>query len=284
MKNKFLTLLVATVVAGSLLVGCGGSEAGKETGANKDSDVSISTESNVDTEKDTQTDVSAKIDVDLSLYTEFENGYGITDESNYGAALVDGEELQNFEWEYVNKYIKLNDNVDYYTYEKYNAGFLKSDVVLIYSQTNGEWSTVLLNIGDVTGTGFVKTAELTECMEVLGDYIEGEMLIDDTVETDGMSAEAKVYFDKIRNGVAEINMNIDNLLAENPEYGLEHLVEVDSASGLECLGTFCHFYDNEVDYDTLMETIWIMQYNKYYIEYLDETDNYVEFNFYGAKY
>ena len=100
----------------------------------------------------------------------------------------------------------------------------------------------------------------------------------------GMSDKAKAYFDKIRAGIAEINVNIDNLLEENPEYRLEHLVEVDSADGLECLSTFNHGFDNEVDYEILMETIWIMQYNKYYIEYLDETDNSVEFNFYGAKY
>ena len=284
MKNRFLKLLTLTLITGAMLVGCGGSETGAETGANNGSSTSTNTEANVNTEKDTQDDVAAKPDVDLSLYTEFESGYAFTDEANYGAVLVDGEELQNFNWEYVNKYIKLNGNVDCYTHEKYNSGFLKSGVTVIYSQTNGDWSTVLIEVQGQQGMTFVRTAELSEVMEVIGDYTDGEMATDDNVETDGMSDKAKAYFDKIRDGVADINANIDNLLAENPDYRLEHLVEVDSASGLECLGTFCHFYDNEVDYDTLMETIWIMQYNKYYIEYLDETDNYVEFNFYGAKY
>ena len=102
--------------------------------------------------------------------------------------------------------------------------------------------------------------------------------------SNGMSEDAEAYFDKIRAGIAEINVNIDNLLKENPEYRLEHLVEVDSVSGLECLATFNHDFDNEEDYEILMETIWLMQYNKYYIEYIDETDNSVQFKFYGAKY
>lgn len=113
-----------------------------------------------------------------------------------------------------------------------------------------------------------------------------EVNVNDEAEDDnaGMSDKAKAHFDKIRAGIADINVHIDNLLAENPDYRLEHLVEVDSANGLECLASFNHRFDNEEDYEILMETIWIMQYNKYYIEYLGETDTYVEFNFYGAKY
>ena len=49
MKNKLLTFLTVTMLAGSIFVGCGGNETGTETGANNGSSTSTNTEANVST-------------------------------------------------------------------------------------------------------------------------------------------------------------------------------------------------------------------------------------------
>lgn len=46
MKNKFLTLLTVTMIAGSMLVGCGGSETENGANTNTETNVNLETESN----------------------------------------------------------------------------------------------------------------------------------------------------------------------------------------------------------------------------------------------
>lgn len=281
MKNKLLTLLTLTLLTGSLLVGCGGNETEADNGG------STNTEANVNSEADATTDagLAAKIDIDLSLYTEYEYGYYITDEANYGAALVDGEELQNYDWEYVNKYIQLTDTVDTYSYKKYNSGFLKSDIVVVHSQTNGEWSTLGMNIGDTFGIVFVKTAELTEAMEVLGDYIPSDEKTE--TEASGMSDKAAAFFDRIRAGIVEDNKVLEEAKKQYPnDSNIVFLEEVDSPEGLELMGTYNpSFNDMDNEYETMMAVIRTeaYTYTKYYIEYVSETKDFVTFNFYIGK-
>lgn len=279
MKNKLLTLLTLTILTGTLLVGCGGNETEADNGG------STNTEANVNSEADATTDagLAGRSDIDLSLYTEFETGYGITDEANYGDALVDGEELQNFNWEYVNKNIKLNDTVDYYTHEKYNAGFLKSEVEVVYCQTNGEWSTVYIEVQGQMGLAFVKTAELTDAMEVLGDYTPSE----DGTEESGMSDRAAAFFDRLRAGIVEDNKVLEEAKKQYPnDSNIVFLEEVDSPEGLELMGTYNpSFNDMDNEYETMMAVIRTeaYTYTKYYIEYVSETKDFVTFNFYIGK-
>lgn len=279
MKNRVLTLLTVTMLTGSLLVGCGGNETGADNGG------STNTEANVNSEADVTTDagLAGRSDIDLSLYTEYEYGYYITDEANYGAALVDGEELQNYDWEYVNKYIQLTDTVDTYSYKKYNSGFLKSDIVVVHSQTNGEWSTLGMNIGDTFGIVFVKTAELTDAMEVLGDYTPSE----DGTEESGMSDRAAAFFDRLREGIDEDNKILEEAKKQYPnDSSIVFLEEVGSSEGLELMGTFNpSFNDMDNEYETIMAVIRTdaYTYTKYCIEYVSETKDFVTFNFYIGK-
>lgn len=286
MKNKLLTFLTVTMLAGSIFVGCGGNETGTETGANNGSGSNTNTEANVDDEvetgnDDTSTQVKYGVSNPDATYNETEYCYIVSDASFVEEKYNDGTEFDRTNWTPVNEIIQLNTPISIYNPFKDIMGYMKTDVTVVYVSVDGEWSYLgfakeVANDGLYPNGGtYVRTDEL--------QAVIAEVPLEEETNS-GMSDKSEAYFNKIRTGIAEMNNNIDNILNENPEANLEHLVEVDSASGLECLGTFTHSFDNEKDYETLMDTIWLMNYNKYYIEYLDETDNSVEFKFYGAKY
>ncbi len=286
MKNKMITLLTLFMLTGSMLIGCGGNEAGTDNGADTNNETNVNSEVNVDDEVETgNDDTSTQIKYGVSnpdaTYNEMEYCYIVSDVSFVEEKYNDGTEFDITNWTPVNTIIKLNTPISIYNPFKDIMGYMKTDVTVVYVSVDGEWSYLgfakeVANDGLYPNGGtYVRTDEL--------QAVIAEVALEEETQN-GMSDKAKAYFDKIRAGIAEINVNIDNILNENPEANLEHLVEVDSASGLECLSTFNHSFDGEVDYETLMETIWLMNYNKYYIEYLGETDNYVEFKFYGAKY
>lgn len=271
MKNRFLKLLTLFMVVGTMLVGCGGNEA--------DNGADTNTDTTVNTEADKKDDGEIKEEVDLSLYTETDWYYAFTDEANRGTDLVDGEELQNFNWNYVNKYVKLKDTLDCYTHEKYNTGFLKANISVVYLQTNGEWSTIGWEEDGVFGYIFVKTAELENVMEVTGDYIPP---VEDTEEV-GMSDKAKAHFDKIRAGIAEDNKTREETKKQYPDIEFPLLVEVDSPEGLELFGTFNDRLNSDEDVNNMIIALRSMDYTKFYIEYLGETEEYVNYNFYAIK-
>ena len=286
MKNKLLTFLTVTMLAGSIFVGCGGNETGTETGANNGSGSNTNTEANVDDEvetgnDDTSTQVKYGVSNPDATYNETEYCYIVSDASFVEEKYNDGTEFDRTNWTPVNEIIQLNTPISIYNPFKDIMGYMKTDVTVVYVSVDGEWSYLgfakeVANDGLYPNGGtYVRTDEL--------QAVIAEVPLEEETNS-GMSDKSEAYFNKIRTGIAEMNNNIDNILNENPEANVEHLVEVDSASGLECLGTFTHSFDNEKDYETLMDTIWLMNYNKYYIEYLDETDNSVEFKFYGAKY
>lgn len=286
MKNKLLTFLTVTILAGSIFVGCGGNETGTETGANNGSGSNTNTEANVDDEvetgnDDTSTQVKYGVSNPDATYNETEYCYIVSDASFVEEKYNDGTEFDRTNWTPVNEIIQLNTPISIYNPFKDIMGYMKTDVTVVYVSVDGEWSYLgfakeVANDGlYLNGGTYVRTDEL--------QAVIAEVPLEEETNS-GMSDKSEAYFNKIRTGIAEMNNNIDNILNENPEANVEHLVEVDSASGLECLGTFTHSFDNEKDYETLMDTIWLMNYNKYYIEYLDETDNSVEFKFYGAKY
>ena len=285
MKNKFLKLLTLTLITGAMLVGCGGKDATTETSTNKSSSVGVNTEANGNTEEVNSDNEISEIQYGVSnpdaTYNETEYCYIVSDASFVEEKYNDGTEFDRTNWTPVNEIIQLNTPISIYNPFKDIMGYMKTDVTVVYVSVDSEWSYLgfakeVANDGLYPNGGtYVRTDEL--------QAVIAEVPLEEETNS-GMSDKSEAYFNKIRTGIAEMNNNIDNILNENPEANVEHLVEVDSASGLECLGTFTHSFDNEKDYETLMDTIWLMNYNKYYIEYLDETDNSVEFKFYGAKY
>ena len=95
-----------------------------------------------------------------------------------------------------------------------------------------------------------------------------------------------LYFDRIRNGVIELNKTIEEYAAEHPEVSVWYLEEAVSPDGMEHIES-CVFNLDERGYtaamDIIREFVYNRGYSKYYIEYVNETDNTVEFKVYGAK-
>lgn len=244
MKNKMIKLIFLFMLTGSLFVGCGGNEAGADA-----NNGGTNTEANVDVEVDNTTDDSSTqfkygVSNPDATYNETEYCYIVSDASFVEEKYNDGTEFDRTNWTPVNTIIKLNAPISIYNPFKDIMGYMKTDVTVVYVSVDGEWSYL----------GFAKE-----------------------VANDGLYPNGGTYVrtDELQAVIAEVALEeeTNNDMSAKSEANLEHLVEVDSASGLECLGTFNHSFDNEADYDTLMETIWLMNYNKYYIEYLGETDN-----------
>lgn len=271
MKNKIVTLLTLFMLTGVMLVGCGGTETGADNGG-------------TNTEVGTNSEETEK--VDMSIYTEGATYYKITDKENYDYSLVDGEELQDAYWEEVNQVVKIKDSLDIHNYRKEKFGFTKENIECVYYKINGDWSVIYLSTDFTEGRAFVKTDELKASMEVIGTS-EGPNFnnASNDTKTDEMSEEAIEILDKIRQGVADENARKAAYLEENSiqgSYNTETL-EAESPEGLELYAPVVLNIGDEEAIANMVKTITLGNngnYTQYYLEYVDTTDTYVEFNLY----
>ncbi len=270
MKNKFLNLLVATILVGSMLVGCGGNETGTETGANNGSGTSTNTEANVNTEVNVDTEVetnsddnTVKIDPNIE-YTETVIAFLIANEADYDKSMVDGSDIPNATHEVEEYKVILKESVALYRKDKTIIGYAKPDTLMTFAQFSEEWGVV--GSTDYSEIYHVLASDVVPIMEI----VEGSDTEADNGETENdanvMSDRAKAFFDEVRKGIADVN---------------EQVVEADSSSGMECLGTLAPAFDGEFGVRDVIVSITENGYSQYYIEYLKETDNYVEFKLYA---
>ena len=283
MANKILRLLVATMLTGTLLVGCGSSETevDSSTGTKTEVDSSTGTDTEADSGSD---DTTTKTEVGVSnpdvTYNESEYCYLVSDSSFVDERFVDGSEMDYTSWEAVNTTINIKEAINIHNIFKGIMGYTKTDINVVYVAVNGEWSYIAF-ASEVAADGsypngscYVRTDELKAVM------VEVENTEDDS---NGLSAEAEAYFKRLRDRIAEENVERAKVAEEHPNANIQQLVEVDSPEGMECFGPLGGEFDSDEDIENIMSFIYSYNCNKYYIEYLEETDEYVKFNFYGAK-
>ena len=218
-------------------------------------------------------------------YVESEYCYVVPGEEYLDTTYVDGEELDTSNWEEVYQIVTIKESINIFNGNKAIMGYLKSGIGCIYVSTNGEWSRVAFGTelgerGDFPkGNVIVRTEDLKAVMEVA-----------DTEEGYGpnvMSDSVKEYFDRIREGIVEENKKREAFEKENPGATLPPLEETASVDGLEHFETFNFRFNSEEDYMMVMDVIRQLVYNqgytKYYIEYVSETSETVEFKFYVGK-
>ena len=280
MKNRFLNIFMITVLTVSMLVGCGENETGINTGA----DSGTNTEANVDSDANKKGDTSTQIEYGVSnpdaTYNETEYCYIVSDASFVKEKYNDGTEFDRTNWTPVNTMIKLNAPISIYNPFKDIMGYMKTEVMVVYVSVDGEWS-YLGFAGEVAKDGlypnggtYVRTDELKAVMEEI-------VIEEEETESKDMSDKAKAYFDKIREAAEQVNDERVAIKEEYPEADVPNIEEVDSKEGLECLGNFSHRLDDSLGESEIMLVFLRTEvYDKYYIEYLDETETSVEFNFY----
>ena len=98
-----------------------------------------------------------------------------------------------------------------------------------------------------------------------------------------MSPKAKAIFDKFKMKVDENNQTRAQMREDYPNMTVLDLVEAESPDGLEEFGTFLCNKDTDVDFDAFVPAFMAQNYNTYYIECIDETEDWVELKLYGAK-
>ena len=284
MKNRFLKLLTLFMVAGSLFVGCGGSEVGTETGTNNSSGTDTNTEANVNDEVVSENNSNSDTESSLATiqtgleYIEGEYYFCVPGEEYLDTTYADGETLDTSSWESIGKLITIQESINIFDGNKNIMGYFKPGVELIYMSTNGEWSRIALgtDLINFNGTVIVRTEDLEKVADIEGAGVFGTE----------MSDEARAYFDKIRNGVIEDNKTIEEYAAEHPEVSVWYLEEADSLEGMELVES-CVFNLNEEGYavamDVIRQFVYNKGYSKYYIEYIGESNDLVEFNIYGGK-
>lgn len=274
MKNRFLKLFMITALTVFMLVGCGGNETGADNSSNANN------EANVNTETDTTTQV------DLDKYEETDYYYMLKEEADMDTTYVDGTNITDKEFEFLqHKAIKIKDSINMYADNKTIVGYTKPNIDCLYLATNGDWSMIAFSTEPVTSEGYpngaaiVRTDELKAAME--------EVVIEEETETKEMSDKAKAFFDKIRAGVIEDNKTIEEYGKEYPGMTMRYLEETNSPEGMDCVTVLYSKPDSEEDYATAIDVIRQLVYNqgysKYYLEYIGETDDTVEFNIYGGK-
>lgn len=293
MKNKFFTLLVATMIVGSMFAGCGGNEVGTEKDANVGSSVSTSTETNVETEVSVSTDEEVNSDNETSeikygvsnpdaTYTELEYCYIVSEASFVEEKYNDGTEFDRTNWTLVNEIIKLNVPISIYNPFKDIMGYMKTDVIVVYVSEDGEWSYL----------GFAKEVEKDGLYPNGGTYVRTDelkvamaevTLEEEQAERKEMSDEAKEIFARFKEKVDENNVTREEVKNQYPNMEIVPLVETDSPDGLEYFGTFYCSLDDESGLEGLLVAFITQDYNMYYIEYVGESNLGVEINIYGAK-
>lgn len=291
MKNKLLTFLTVTMLAGSIFVGCGGSEAGTETGANNGSSASTNTEANVSTEVNVDTEVetnsddnTVKIDSNIE-YTETVIAFLIANEADYDKSMVDGSDIPNATHEVEEYKVMLKEQVALYRKDKTIIGYAKPDTLMTFAQFSEEWG--LVGSTDYSEIYHVLASDVIPVMEVVE---ETDAEIDNSEaknDTNVMSDRVKAFFDKIRNGVIEDNKTIEEYGKQYPDMTMRYLEEANSSEGMDCVTVLYSRPDSEEDYamaiDVIRQLVYNQGYSKYYIEYLGETSDTVEYNIYGGK-
>lgn len=166
MRNKLLTLLIATVLTGSFLVGCGGNETGADV-----NNGGTNTEANVNTEAESNDEATQ---FDLSKYEETDYYYMVKDEADIDRTYVDGTEMDLTDMENFNYIaITIKDSLNMYNNEKGIVGYTKPNIECLYFAANDEWSMIAFSTEPVTSEGYpngaaiVRTDELKAAMEVI---------------------------------------------------------------------------------------------------------------------
>lgn len=272
MKNKFLTLLVATMVAGSLLVGCGGSADSNDTTNNN--------ETTVNSEKDNQVEVSAKVDPNIE-YTETQIAYLFANDADKDLSLADGKEIeiQKSSVDYPTYIVKVKDTINLYNIMKEKVGYTKSDVECEYVQFSETWGAI--GSTDYSELYFVKTEEALPLIEVIEDKNATTVNDDEDNNAIEMSDRAKAFFDEVRQGIAEVNARNKEIAKKYPTNVYVEVIEVDSPEGLELIALTAPSFDDENSVRAMVARMTESGYSQYYFEYLKETDTYVEFNIYA---
>lgn len=186
MRNKLLTLLTVTMLAGSLLVGCGGNETGADV-----NNGGTNTEANIND------GVAAKID--SGKYKEYEYYYGFLNEEDIDKTYVDGTSLTTLTWEQVNMTIKIKESVNLYNPNKELVGLSKPNIDCTYILTNEEWSFVAFgtnfesNDTYPNGAAYVRTDELMAVAEITGSGNVSAIGDEDTNSVETEVTEEELY-------------------------------------------------------------------------------------------
>lgn len=234
MRNKLLTLLIATVLTGSFLVGCGGSETGADV-----NNGGTNTEANIND------GVAAKID--SGKYKEYEYYYGLLNEEDRDKTYVDGTSLTTSTWEQVNMTIKIKESVNLYNPNKELVGLSKPNIDCTYILTNEEWSFVAFgtnfesNDTYPNGAAYIRTDELMAVAEVTGGM--NLVVEEESIETEKTDEDSYVAEDiaKIKEAIEAAGLIYD-----------ESAFEGEDLSTYEELSAYtdtCNRYGGEIDPD-----------------------------------
>ena len=281
MKNRFLTLLTVTMLAGSILVGCGGNETGADANTGSGTNVEVNEETNKDND-----DVSAKIDPNIE-YTETAIAFLVSNDSDVDKSMVDGTEVPDITEDVAENSVEykvtFKKEVNLYAKDKSIVGYLKPNVVVAFAEIKDGWAIV--GSTDYTETYFLLMSEVASVIEITEDpnsaiVNEEDDTVEDT-ETVGMSDKAKAFFDEVRQGIAEVNARNEEIAKKYPTNVYVEVVEVDSPEGLELIALTAPTFDDENSVRAMVARMTESGYSQYYFEYLKETDTYVEFNIYA---
>ena len=232
MKNKMIKLIFSFILTGSLLVGCGGSEAGTENGGNANNETNVNSE----------TDATAQVDLDK--YEETDYYYMVKDEADIDRTYVDGTEMDLSDMENFNYItITIKDSINMYNNEKGIVGYTKPNIECLYFAANDEWSMIAFGTEPVTNEGYpngaaiVKTEELKTAMEEVNNddstddggsedsYVTEDIAtIKSAIEAAGLIYDESAFKDEDLNAYPNLQAYSDDLrkngtMAEADVYG-----------------------------------------------------------------
>ena len=286
-KAKILMGVATVAVAGTIGgVAIASSQMGTGVGGNTGSEIESSIDENIYTEvtEESESDSGTEEKSGLATiqegiaYIEGEYYFVVPSTEYLDTTYADGEELDVTNWERIEKLITIHASINMFDSNKNIMGYLKPEIQCIYISTNGEWSRITYGTDLMTSNGsvFVRTEDLKRVTDI--EWIEN-------TGTE-MSDEVEAYFDRIRNGVVELNKTIKEYAAEHPDVSVWYLEEADSLEGMELIeGCILNFDEGgyNVAMDIIRDFVYNRGYSKYYIEYVGETNDTVEFNIYGRK-
>lgn len=273
MKKNIFTLLVTSMLAGSILAGCGENEASNHVGIS--TEINVNTEVTVNKEGDSSLG-AAQISPDIE-YKETAIAFLFAKEEDIDKTLVDGSDVPNTIRENVEYTVKVNAPADLYNKGKERIGYLKEGMTIAYVQIDTEWCII-----GSTDYSEIYYALAVDMMPII-EFVETTEIEAEIESANVMSERAKEYFEKIRQGVADVNKEREAFAKEHPDVPYTEIIEAGSFDGMECLGTVAGSYDNERGPEDIVDAI-IYENNgnntQYYLEYIKETENYVEFKLY----
>ncbi len=198
MKKRLVSLLMTVILAGTMIVGCGGDDT-------TDNNAGSPTESGTNVAVNTQADgVESQeivvINPDI-LYVEQEYCYLVPDAAYIDNTYVDGADIDSTSWEKVNTIIKVKEPVRIAGATKGIIGYMKADVECIYVSADDGWSHVAFGTevspggGYPNGSCYVRTDELVAVMEEARKIQPIYEELEDIVEITNQEAWGTEYYD-----------------------------------------------------------------------------------------